>query len=509
METILLGFSDAFTIMNIIYLFIGISMGILVGAVPGLSGPMAIAIAIPITFYMDPLLAIAFLIGINKGGTFGGSIAAILINTPGSPEAMATTFDGYPLAQKGKAIRALKCALYSSVTGDTFSDIVLILVAAPIASVALKMGPPEVLSVIVLALALISALETKSMLKGLIGAALGILISCIGIDPVSATPRLTFGIMDLQSGLGVIPVGIGLLALSEIWVQVSKSANKEPSVTFTVSKKKEDNAFTLRDYLSLWKTLLRSSLIGTALGALPGLGVTIAAFLGYGAAKKASKNPEEFGKGSLEGIAAAEAANNAVVGSNMIPLFTLGIPGNLVAALLIGAFIIHGVQPGPMMFEEHGRMIYGIYGAMLIANFLNLIIGRFGLRLFAKALSAPRSVIYPLVIFICVTGTYIAESRLFALYIMIGFAVIGFLFRIMKISVVTLIIGNILGPMFESTLQQTLIITRNNPLLIAQRPIALGFFLCTIFLIWRVIRGKKNSMQKEKFNLEQSRLKKG
>jgi len=491
METILLGFSDAFTAMNIVYLFLGISMGILVGAIPGLSGPMAIAIAIPITFYMDPLVAIAFLIGINKGGTFGGSIAAILINTPGSPEAMATTFDGYPLAQKGKAIKALKVALYSSVTGDTFSDMVLILVAAPIASVALKMGPPEILSVIILALALIAALETQSMVKGLIGAALGVLISCVGFDPVSATPRLVFGVMDLQSGLGVVPVGIGLLALSEVWIQMSDSANQKAKVTFTVSKNKEDNRFTWREYLSLWRTLLRSSLIGTALGALPGLGVTIAAFLGYGAAKRASKNPEEFGKGSVEGIAAAEAANNAVVGSNMIPLFALGIPGNLVAALLIGAFIIHGVQPGPMMFQEHGRIIYGIYGAMIIANFLNLFIGRFGLRLFAKALSAPRSIIYPLVIFICATGTYIAESRMFALYIMVGFGIIGFLFRKLKISVVTLIIGNILGPMFESSLQQTLIITRNNPLLIIQRPITAGFLLCTLFLIWRVATKKK------------------
>lgn len=500
MEAILAGFLDAFNLSNIIYLMVGIAGGVMVGAIPGLNGPMAIAIAVPLTFYMDPLIAIAFLVGMNKGSTFGGSISAILLNTPGTPEAVATTFDGYPLARQGKGVKALKMALYASVTGDTFSDLVLILVAAPIATVALYMGPPEVLSVIIFALALIAALESTSLLKGLIGASLGILVNCIGIDPVSASPRMTFGIMDLQRGIPLVAVGIGMLALSEVWTQLeadshpkrrADSQKQEEAVKISPGLSKADQRISLAEYLKVGKTLLRSSLIGTAVGTLPGLGVTIASFLGYGAAKRASKNPEEFGKGSLEGIAAAEAANNAVVGSNMIPLFTLGIPGNVAAALLIGAFIIHGVTPGPMMFEENGRLIYGIFAAMLMANLLNLFIGGVGLRIFAKALSAPRNIVFPIIIFICMAGAYMAENSIFAIFLMLIFAVGGYFMRKLEISFVTFIIGFVLGPMFELSLQQTLIISRNNPLIIVQRPISAAFLLLTALFLWRVTRKKK------------------
>lgn len=496
-EAIITGLSDAFTLGNILYLTMGIIGGIVVGAIPGLNGPMAIAIAVPLTFYMDPLVAIAFLVGINKGGTFGGSISAILINTPGSAEAVATTFDGHPLAKKGKPLKALKMALYASVTGDLFSDIVLILVAAPLALVALKMGPPELFSIIIFALAIIAALESSSLLKGLIGGIFGILVSCVGIDPLSATPRLTFGVFDLERGVSMIAISIGMLAMCEVWAQMEQAiSNPKKNENLVNTNSKEDQSISLKEYLSVGKTLFRSSVIGTVLGALPGLGVTIAAFLGYSAAKKASKHPEEFGKGSLEGIAAAEAANNAVVGANMIPLFALGIPGNVVAALLISAFIIHGVTPGPLMFKDHGHVIYGIYGAMLIANILNLFIGNIGLRMFTKVLSAPKSILYPVIIFVCITGIYMAENTFFALYMMIACALIGYLFRKLEISFVTFIIGFILGPMFETTLQQTLIITRNNPLLLAQRPITMAFFILTIIFLWRSTKRKKTTESK-------------
>ncbi|MGD9124001.1 MAG: tripartite tricarboxylate transporter permease [Desulfarculaceae bacterium] len=494
METILAGFADAFTWGNIAFLFLGVTSGVLVGAVPGLNGPMAIAIAIPLTFYMNPLVAIAFLVGLNKGSTFGGSISAILLNTPGTPEAVATTFDGYPLAQKGKGLKALKMALYASVTGDTFSDLVLIFVAAPLAGVALKMGPPEILAVIIFALALIAALESSSLLKGLITASLGVLVNCVGIDPVSASPRLTLGIMDLQAGIPLVAVGIGMLAVSEVWNQMeARGEESESTIKFDPTLPKEEKRISFSEYIRVGRTILRSSLIGTAVGTLPGLGVTIAAFLGYGAAKRASKKPEEFGKGSLEGIAAAEAANNAVVGSNMIPLFALGIPGNVVAALLIGAFIIHGVTPGPMMFEENGQLIYGIYAAMLLANLINLFVGNLGLRIFAKALSAPRDIVYPIIIFICITGAYITENSLFSVFVMLLFAALGYFMRKFQFSFVNFIIGFVLGPMLELSLQQTLTISRNNPMIMLERPIALGFLLLTALFLWRVSRKKKKT----------------
>jgi len=476
---------------------IGVAGGVTVGAVPGLNGPMAIALAVPLTFYMSPLMAIAFLVGLNKGSTFGGSISAILLNTPGTPEAVATTFDGYPMARKGKGLKALKMALYASVSGDTFSDLVLILVAAPIAGVAIKMGPPELLSVTIFALTLIAALESASLLKGLIAALLGVLVHCVGIDPLAASPRLTFGIVDLQAGIPLSAIAIGLLALSEVWSQLEKPLHKaESAVVLDPDLPKEERSISLSEYLAVGKTILRSSVIGTAVGTLPGLGVTIAAFLGYGAAKRASKTPERFGKGELEGIAAAEAANNAVVGSNLIPLFTLGIPGNVVAALLIGAFIIHGVTPGPMMFEENGQLIYGIYAAMLMANLFNLVIGNVGLRIFARVLSSPRDIIYPVIIFICITGAYLTESSMFSVFIMVIFAAAGYLMKKFQLNFVNFIIGFVLGPMLELSIQQTLTMSRNNPAIMLQRPIALGFLLVTVFFLWRVTHRKKEPEKK-------------
>ena len=489
MDVVIAGFLDTFTLGNILFIFLGIAMGIVVGAVPGLNGPMAIALAVPMTYYMSPLVAIAFLVGINKGGTFGGSISAILLNTPGTPEAAATCFDGHPLAKQGKGEKALKMALYASVFGDTFSDIILILVAAPIAVVALKMGPPEIFAVIVFALTIIAGLEAKQLVKGLIGAGLGIFFASVGMDPNTATPRLTFGLWDLENGISLMALGIGTLALSEVLVQLEEKLTAQAE-QFQLSKQKQqaDRRVSLREFRGVFRTLVRSSLIGSAMGALPGLGAVIASFLGYGAAKRASKDPDSFGRGNIEGVAAAEAANNAVIGANLIPLFTLGIPGNVASALLIGAFIIHGVTPGPLMFEEHGRLVYGIYGGMLVGNMLNLLVGAIGLRIFVRVLSIPRSIIYPVIVFICLTGAYIADNSLFAVGVMIFFAVLGYFMKKLEFSFVTFIIGFVLGPMFEMSLQQTLVMSRNNIFIMFQRPIALAFVLLTIVFVWRVVR---------------------
>lgn len=492
MDVILAGFADTFTFYNILFIGLGITMGVFVGAVPGLNGPMAIALAVPLTFFLSPLAAIAFLVGINKGGTYGGSISAILLNTPGAPEAAATCYDGHPLAKKGKGEKALKMALIASIFGDTFSDLVLIMVAAPIATVALKMGPPEILAVIIFALTIIAGLEGGQLVKGLIGASLGIFIASIGMDFNTATPRLTFGLYELEAGVPLMAMGIGMLALSEVLVQLEKGTKGQDSQVFKLDKNtpKADRTVAPTEIKGVLRTMFRSSLIGTALGALPGLGAVIASFLGYGAAKRASKNPEEFGQGSLEGIAAAEAANNAVVGSNLIPLFTLGIPGNVAAAMLIGAFIIHGVTPGPLMFEEHGQLIYGIYGGMLVANVLNLFIGALGLRVFVRVLSIPKNIIYPVIIFICVTGAYMADNSLFAVSLMIILAVVGFFMKKLNFSFVTFIIGFVLGPMFELSLQQTLIMTRNDLTALLTRPIAMTFLALTLLFIWRMARRK-------------------
>lgn len=486
MEQIFAGFADILTINAIIYIALGITLGIFVGAIPGLGPNMVTALAIPLTFFMDTLPAIAFLIGINKGGVYGGSISAILLNTPGTPEAAPTCFDGFPLAKQGKPEKALKIALYASVFGDTFSDLVLIMVAAPIALVALKMGPVEITALIILALTFVASFSERSLLKGLIAAAFGVFITCVGPDPMTAHPRLTMGLEELEGGIPILSLFIGVLALSEVLLQIEEyKIGGVGVISLRKGLRKEDRIVSFYEFKGCLKTILRSSIIGTAIGALPGLGSTIAAFLGYAAAKRASKEPEKFGKGALEGIAAPEAANNAVVGANLIPLFTLGIPGNVSAALLVGAFLIHGVVPGPLIFEEHGRLIYGIYGGLLIANVLNLSIGSLGLKIFAKILLIPKKIIFPLIVLLCMLGVYIVENSLFSVVLMIVFAILGYFMKKLDFSIVTFIIGVVLGPILEFSLRATLVISKNNPLIFIYHPIALFFILSTIFVIWR------------------------
>ena len=483
MDAILQGLAQAFTPLTLGFVLFGVVLGIAVGAIPGLSSPMAIAIAVPLTFYMTPLAAIAFLLGVNKGGEFGGSISAILLNTPGTPEAAATALDGHPLAQQGKAGKALKTALYSSVAGDTFSDIVLILVAAPLAVIALKMGPPELLGVLIFAFTFVTALLGNSMIKGLIAAALGVLLSLIGIDPEAAIPRLTFDVLELEDGLSFAGVAIGLLAFSEVITQIERSfmaedGAGEASVGF--SKVREDNAFTRADFRQVRGTVARSAVIGTVIGAIPGLGTSLAGFLGYGAAMKASKHPEEFGKGRLEGVAATEAANSAVVGSNLIPLLTLGIPGNVAAALLAGAFLIHGITPGPLIFQDHAALVYGMFGCLIVANLMNLLVGSVGLRLFSLAVRTPRTVVMPSVALLCITGSFIAGGGLFAVATMMVFGVLGYLMRKLDFSIIAFILGFILGPMVERSLRHTVILFEDasdilgHPFLIAMLVVSAG-----------------------------------
>jgi putative tricarboxylic transport membrane protein len=497
MQHILAGIGDALSLINVLYVAFGVSIGIFVGAIPGLNAPMAIAIAVPLTFTMSPLAAIAFLIGINKGGTYGGSISAILLNTPGSPEATSTAFDGYPLAQKGKGLKALKMALYSSVFGDSLSDIVLFTVAAPLALVALKLGPPELTAVLIFALTIIAGLAGKSMLRGLIAAALGGFLSTVGLDIETAEPRLTFGFIELNDGIPLLPMAIGLLALSEIIIQIERfvlGGRSEGAAIdiFARDVPAEDKTVSLQEFKDCFRTIIRSSLIGTGIGALPGIGAVVAGFLGYGAAKRASKTPDEFGKGKLEGVAAAEAANSAVTGANLIPLLAVGIPGSLSAAILIGAFLIHGVDPGPLIFEEHPRLVYGIFGAMVIANVMNLFIGSVGLRFFAILVRFPNSVIHPVIVVLCIAGSFAIGNAVFSIGIMVTFAIIGYFMRKLDFSFATFIIGFALGDSLEVSFRQTVILFAEHPSQLLTHWIALAFILLTLFSVYRILRRPAN-----------------
>lgn len=494
MDAVFQGFVGALTLINIGFIALGVLTGIVVGAIPGLNGPMAIAIAVPLTFALNPLTAIAFLVGINKGANFGGSISAILVNIPGAAEAMATTFDGYPLTRKGKGLKALKMGLYSSVFGDTFSDVILILIAAPFALLAIGMGSSELFALLLFALTFISALVGKSVIKGIIAATLGIFLATVGLDPEASTPRMTFNQLDLEDGIPLLAMIVGMLALSEILIQIEDGwrgkkigIDDNASLAFKDSTEAANNRVSWAEFRGCLRTIIRSSFIGTFIGALPGLGSTLAGFLGYGAAKRASKNPEEFGEGALEGVAAAEAANSATVGANLIPTLALGIPGNLSAAILLGALIIHGIRPGPLIFQQHGSVIYGIFGAMLMANFINLIIGGIGLRFFAYVITLPKQFIHPFIVMMCFAGAYLTTQSLFAIGLMIGFAILGYFMRKLDYSVVAFLIAFILGPMVEENLRQTLILFGDNPMQLLQRPITMLFFALTIFSLVRFI----------------------
>ncbi len=485
-ELIIAGLGNALAPANLLFVLIGVIFGIIAGAIPGVNGPMAIALCVPLSYYMSPVSAIGFLVGLNKGAFFGGSISGILLNTPGTPESAATTWDGHPLALQGKGEKALRMALYASVSGDAFATIVLILVAAPLAVVALYMGPPEIFALICMAMTIIAGLGTKSLLRGLIAAALGMLIGCIGIEPVSALPRLTLEITELERGISLIPIGIGMLAFSEIIDQLEHIlGGAQDNSVIQFSTNPEDNRVSLKEYLACARTLLRSSIAGTIVGALPGLGAPVASFFAYDQAVKHSKNPESFGKGNIQGIAASESANSAVVASALIPLFTLGIPGNVASALLIGAFVIHGMIPGPLMFEQNAQFIYSIYGSLILANIFLLGAGMAGLRIFCKVVEVPAVILYPIIILTCVMGAYLAQYAAFDVTLMLVFTVLAWFMRRFNYSIICLIIGFILAPIWETSLQQVIIASEQNPWMIFSRPVALGLIALSIWIVIR------------------------
>lgn len=487
-ESLIAGFGDALTLGNLVFIAAGITLGIVIGVIPGLGSVTAIAVLIPITFYMSPLAAIAFLVGVNKGGTSGGAVPAILLNSPGTPEAAATALDGYPMAQRGESERALKFALYSSVTGDTISDVLLIVLVVPFAAVALQFGPLEYTAVLLFAFALLAGISGDSPIKGLLAIAFGVFLSTLGLDPVDGSQRMVFNEVNLYDGLPLISIAVGALAMASVLGQIFdlwRGGEKKASKS---EYSRIKTRLPVREFFGHWKTIGRSALIGSGVGMLPGLGVTLAAFLSYGAARRASKKPESFGKGNPEGIIATEAANSAVVGANLVPTIALGVPGNIAAALLIGAFIIHGIVPGPFMLQQHGELIYALFASMLMANGVHLLIGRLGIPLWAKIARTPRAVILPPVLVLCIVGVYLPNQSLFGVGVMLVFAGLGLVMQRLGFSVVCLVIGFLLGSMLENSLRQSLRLYRADLSVVFESPIALAFLALTVIILVRAVR---------------------
>jgi len=497
-STIMAGFGDAFSLVNLGFVFFGVVLGQFVGAVPGIGPVMAMAIAVPFTFALDTLPAIAFLVGVNKGGLVGGAIPAILINTPGTPDAAATALDGYPLAKSGKPLKATKMALFSSITGDTFSDIVLITLSAPLAILALKMGPIEILALMIFAFSVLAGLVGDSLMKGLIAAALGLLCASVGSDPENYTPRLIFGMWDLYDGLPLASVAIGMLAISELLRRLAEArGGVRAAIEIKDTGNPEDRRVSWAEYWSCRFVMLRGAVTGTILGALPGIGSTAAAFISYALTKASSDDPESFGKGNIKGIAAAESANSSVVGANLIPLLTLGIPGSVGAALIISAFMIHGLQPGPMLFQNQGRLVYGLFGAMIMANVINLWVGQVGLRFWVRVVSAPESIIFSSAILMCIVGVSMVSGGLFGVSIMLVFAVLGYLMTSFGYSLIIFIIAFFLGPRFEISIAQTLALNNGDLTRIIESPVAVALLVLSVVSVIYLLRGNNAAMRAE------------
>jgi len=490
LENLAAGFMLIMQWPSLLAIVIGVNIGIIMGAIPGLTGAMAIALIIPMTFTMSPSVAIPMLLGIYKGGIFGGSIPAILLNTPGSPASAATAIDGYALTKQGKGLKALKTALYASFVGDTLSDLCLLFVAAPLAALALKCGPADYATIIVFSMTIIAAVSGKSLIKGMIAAVLGMVFAMVGLDPILGTPRFTFDYAAMSGGINLIPMLIGLLAMSEIFSQMAQLATGDgvgQTIDFKSLDRKE-NKLTWGDIKPCIKPVVRASVIGTLIGALPGIGPSTAAFLGYSEAKRTSKHPEKFGKGSLEGIAAAEAGNNAVCGANLIPLLSLGIPGDVVAAVLVGAFMIQGMRLGPLLIKEQPDVVYSILLGLMICNLAYRFFGTFFIRFAIKTTKTPKVVLLPIVSILCIAGAYGVRGDIFDVKAMFVFGVLGFVLNKHNFSLPAMLIAFILEPMLENSFRQAMILYDWNLVVFITRPVSVIFLLLTLFSVISTMR---------------------
>ena len=471
-------------IENILAIFAGVAFGVFMGAVPGLTGTMGIALIIPLTYSFAPITAFCVLLGTYKGCLFSGCIPAILINTPGTPAAAATVLDGHPLALKGRGGEAMGMALWASVIGDVISTIALIFGAVLLAQMATKFGPPEFAALVLFSLTVVAGVSGASLTKGLTAAAVGFIFGTVGLDPMVATPRFTFGAITMMNGISLMAMLIGLFAVSELLVQAETSSKANSSPKF----ERSNASVSWRKIREHFPTIFRGSMIGIVLGSIPGLGSTPAAFLSYSEAKRKSSTPEEFGNGSLDGVAAAESANNATCGGALIPLMALGVPGDVTTAVLLGAFLIHGLAPGPALFSEDIVFVYAMFIALLIAALMLPIIGKLAIRLFSRIALIPRNILFPVIAMLCVMGVYGFNSSTTDLWVMLGFGVLGYYMRKLDFPLAPMMIGFVLEPVGEQAVRQALTISSGNWAVFVSTPIAIAFLSLTLISVAFIAR---------------------
>ncbi len=478
-----------FTIENILWINIGVFIGSVFAAIPGLTVILCVILFLPFTYQMTAIPGMMFLLGIYCAGGYGGSVSAILINTPGTPHAAATMLDGHPLSKQGRTKAALKIALYASTFGGVFSALMLLFLGPQVARVAAQLGTAEYFMVCLFGLTIIAGVSGKSMIKGIISACVGLLLSCVGTDPMTGYDRLTFGIGRLYMGLDLAVCLIGLFALVEILAK----AELKPDALHLDAKKMEDNGvITKEEYKRMARPVLLSSLIGSLVGIIPGTGASEASWFSYNTAKNMSKHPEEFGHGSVEGIAAAESANNAVTGATLIPLLTLGIPGDGTVAIMLSALMINGLNPGLSLFTTDGDIMYAIMLGLILVNLFMLLQGKFLTRLFAKVVSIPQEILTPIIVIFCFAGAYSVNKNYFDVAVALVFAIIAWVLRKLDMPAVPILLGMVLGNMTETNFRRALLISNGNPSIFFSSIYCIIFLVLIVVAVGTIVRGKLN-----------------
>jgi len=456
LDPIVAGLYHVFVPMNFIMLCVGVFMGIVFGALPGLTATMGLALLVPFTFTMSPAAGLIMLAGIYVGAMYGDAIPAVLINTPGTPAAIATTFDGFPLSQKGMAQHGLVAAAFASSYGSLVANVVLATAAPPLAAFSLKFGPPEYFWLGIFGLTIIASLSSGSMLKGFLAGAVGLLLSAVGMAPIGGDVRLTFGFPELQAGIELIVALIGFFCLPEILSSVigqRRAAYTEKTVKPKFSVIRE----VILDLLKRPGLMMRSAVVGTVVGFAPGAGGNIASMVSYNEACRWDRHPEDFGKGTIKGVAASEAANSAMAPGSLIPLLTLGIPGSPPAAVILGALMLHGMRPGVELFTSHASVTYAFIMGLLVAAFLVTLIGSFGSFFFARIINIPSRFLAPAIIFMTVLGSYAIRNNVLDIWVMFVFGIVGYISSKLKFHPAPIVLGLILGPFVEEGLVQSIL----------------------------------------------------
>lgn len=482
----------------LIWILVGTLVGILFGAIPGLTATMAIAMFLPVTYNMDPIVGISLLVSLYIGGISGGLIPAILINIPGTPASIATTFDGRPMAINGQAGKALGGAIVFSFVGTLMGVLALVTISPPLAAIAIKFGPFEYTAITIFSLTLIITLSSQSLTKGLISGILGLIFATVGMAPIDSVPRFTLGLINLRSGFDILTVMVGVYAISELFSTAEDVKNESEHVSLTNDAKVKIKGFglSIKEFVGQIPNAIRSSFIGILLGILPGIGAGTSNILSYSIAKNQSKHPEKFGTGILDGVVASETANNATIGGTIIPLLTLGIPGDSTSALLLGALIIQGITPGPLIFQQNGVVVYSIYIAMVLSSLVTLIASLFGINVFVKLLKIPKSYLISMVFVLCCVGAYGLNNQVFDMFSLLGFGILGYVLNKAGFPLPPLILGFVLGPIFELNFRRALSYSQGNLIPFVTSPISLVFLILAIVsIVLGIYKKHKDAIQ--------------